>query len=83
MTIAHRLLTIANCRRVVVMDAGKIAECDTPRALLQRDGGMFRTMADALGPAAAAAVEEKAREPPRGTCEEAATVAEAQARVIV
>jgi len=67
LTVAHRLLTIANCRRVMVMDAGRVAECDTPQELLRREGGAFRAMANALGPTASAAVEAKAAGPPRGT----------------
>jgi ATP-binding cassette subfamily C (CFTR/MRP) protein 1 len=43
--IAHRLRTILNYDKICVMDAGKIAEFDTPLALWQRDG-IFRSMCD-------------------------------------
>ncbi|KAG0641596.1 P-loop containing nucleoside triphosphate hydrolase protein [Tuber brumale] len=43
--IAHRLRTIIKYDRVCVMDAGKIAEIDTPLALFDR-GGIFRGMCD-------------------------------------
>ena len=30
--------------RVLVMDAGRVAEFDTPLNLIQREGGIFRSM---------------------------------------
>ncbi|KAK2024466.1 ABC transporter [Colletotrichum zoysiae] len=47
--IAHRLRTIINYDRICVMDAGRIAELDTPLALWQREGGIFRSMCDRSG----------------------------------
>ncbi|KAJ2807848.1 Multidrug resistance-associated protein 1, partial [Coemansia furcata] len=38
LTIAHRLDTIMNSDRIVVMDKGTIAEIGTPQELLSRDG---------------------------------------------
>jgi ATP-binding cassette subfamily C (CFTR/MRP) protein 1 len=46
--IAHRLKTIINYDRICVMDAGTIAELDTPIALYER-GGIFRSMCDRSG----------------------------------
>ncbi|KAE8442444.1 hypothetical protein EG329_003345 [Mollisiaceae sp. DMI_Dod_QoI] len=46
--IAHRLKTIINYDRICVMDQGKIAELDTPKALYER-GGIFRGMCDRGG----------------------------------
>ncbi|RDA88362.1 hypothetical protein CP532_5604 [Ophiocordyceps camponoti-leonardi (nom. inval.)] len=46
--IAHRLRTIIGYDRVCVMDAGRIAELDAPRALWLR-GGIFRAMCDQSG----------------------------------
>ncbi|QUC18541.1 uncharacterized protein UV8b_02782 [Ustilaginoidea virens] len=46
--IAHRLRTIIGYDRICVMDAGLIAELDTPLALWQR-GGIFRSMCDRSG----------------------------------
>lgn len=45
-TIAHRLNTIMDCDRVLVLDAGKICEFDEPHALLQKQGpdAIFATM---------------------------------------
>jgi len=44
--IAHRLQTIISYDRVLVLDAGRIAEFDTPTKLYEMDGGIFRGMCD-------------------------------------
>jgi len=46
LTIAHRLRTIISYDRILVLDAGKIAEFDTPLELFMRQGGIFRSMCD-------------------------------------
>jgi ATP-binding cassette, subfamily C (CFTR/MRP), member 1 len=43
--IAHRLRTIIGYDRIIVMDAGVIAEVDTPERLFQQ-GGIFRSMCE-------------------------------------
>ncbi|OUT20980.1 hypothetical protein CAS74_003977 [Pichia kudriavzevii] len=46
--IAHRLRTILNYDRILVMDKGECAEFDTPRALWEQNG-IFRSMCDKSG----------------------------------
>jgi len=46
--IAHRLRTIINYDRIIVMDQGGIAEVDTPLNLFDL-GGIFRGMCDRSG----------------------------------
>ncbi|CAG2179640.1 unnamed protein product, partial [Oppiella nova] len=41
LTIAHRLNTIIDCDRVLVLDAGEIVEFDEPFALLERRGQLY------------------------------------------
>ncbi|PWA30778.1 hypothetical protein CCH79_00009268, partial [Gambusia affinis] len=41
LTIAHRINTIMDCDRVLVMHAGKVVEFDTPAALCQNDTSIF------------------------------------------
>lgn len=41
-TIAHRLRTIADYDRIIVMNAGQIVEDNTPYNLLQTEGSLFR-----------------------------------------
>ncbi|CAG2115183.1 unnamed protein product, partial [Medioppia subpectinata] len=41
LTIAHRLNTIIDCDRVLVLDAGEIIEFDEPFVLLQRKGQLY------------------------------------------
>ncbi|XP_070201507.1 multidrug resistance-associated protein 1-like isoform X2 [Littorina saxatilis] len=44
-TIAHRLNTIMDYDRIVVMDKGQIRECDSPQALLNNKSSIFHSMA--------------------------------------
>ncbi|TBU24051.1 ABC transporter [Dichomitus squalens] len=44
--IAHRLRTIIGYDRICVLDAGQIAEYDTPANLYNMPGGIFRSMCD-------------------------------------
>ncbi|KAH6611162.1 abc transporter family [Trichoderma cornu-damae] len=47
--IAHRLRTIIGYDRICVMDAGRIAELDTPLGLWNLEGGIFRGMCERSG----------------------------------
>ncbi|RDB18199.1 ATP-dependent bile acid permease [Hypsizygus marmoreus] len=44
LTVAHRLRTVIDYDRLIVLDKGKIAEFDTPWKLIQRENGIFRNM---------------------------------------
>uniref|UniRef100_A0A8C4VJS7 Canalicular multispecific organic anion transporter 1 n=1 Tax=Gopherus evgoodei TaxID=1825980 RepID=A0A8C4VJS7_9SAUR len=52
LTIAHRLHTIMDSNRVMVLQAGRIVEYDSPERLLQQQG-LFSTMAKDAGIASA------------------------------
>jgi len=45
LTVAHRLRTVIDYDRLVVLDRGKIAEFDTPYNLIKKENGVFRGMA--------------------------------------
>ncbi|XP_012683657.2 ATP-binding cassette sub-family C member 2 [Clupea harengus] len=47
LTIAHRLNTILDSSRVMVLDAGKIVEFDSPSALFRKQGHFFSMAKDA------------------------------------
>ncbi|EPS96092.1 hypothetical protein FOMPIDRAFT_101769 [Fomitopsis schrenkii] len=47
--IAHRLRTIISYDRILVMDAGQIAEFDTPLNLFQKQDSIFRGMCERSG----------------------------------
>ncbi|KAK3846189.1 MAG: ATP-dependent bile acid permease [Linnemannia gamsii] len=49
LTIAHRLRTIIDFDRVLVMDHGKDAQMDTPARLIREEGAVFRNMSRRSG----------------------------------
>ena len=50
MTIAHRLHTVMDSDKIVVMNFGKVEEFDTPLNLLNIKEGIFADMVNATGP---------------------------------
>ncbi|RAK99344.1 P-loop containing nucleoside triphosphate hydrolase protein [Aspergillus ibericus CBS 121593] len=49
LVIAHRLSTVADFDRILVMDAGKAVEFGTPQELLGIEGGVFRNLVENSG----------------------------------
>ncbi|KAJ2657626.1 hypothetical protein IWW48_004432 [Coemansia sp. RSA 1200] len=47
--IAHRLRTIIDYDRVLVLDDGRVAEFDTPYNLLQKEDGIFKSLCEESG----------------------------------
>ncbi|KAN0111601.1 hypothetical protein V8E52_008339 [Russula decolorans] len=45
LTIAHRLRTVIDYDKLIVLDKGVVAEFDTPWNLIQKEDGIFRNMA--------------------------------------
>ncbi|KAF9156293.1 Multidrug resistance-associated protein 1 [Actinomortierella ambigua] len=48
-TIAHRLNTIIDFDKVLVLDRGQVVEFDSPHALLRRHGSLFGRLVDETG----------------------------------
>ncbi|GFQ66175.1 hypothetical protein TNCT_86262 [Trichonephila clavata] len=61
LTIAHRLHTIMDSDRVLVLDAGEVKEFDTPFTLLQNRNSLFSHMVQMTGPGMAQQLREVAR----------------------
>ena len=49
LTIAHRINTILDYDRIMVLDAGTIIEFDTPTNLLAKPNGLFKSMVESQG----------------------------------
>ncbi|XP_061390091.1 ATP-binding cassette sub-family C member 4 [Musca vetustissima] len=62
LTIAHRLHTVMDCDRILVMDAGQAVELGHPFELLQKPGGFLRNLVDHTGLATASALLQAAEE---------------------
>lgn len=50
LTIAHRLNTIMDSDKILVLDRGRVLEYDHPHLLLQKDQGVFKEMLQQTGP---------------------------------
>ncbi|XP_053395066.1 ATP-binding cassette sub-family C member 4-like isoform X2 [Mercenaria mercenaria] len=49
LTIAHRLLTVMDCDRILVLDDGNVVEFDVPFLLLQNTNSLLRKMVEETG----------------------------------
>ena len=61
-TVAHRLNTVIHMDKVLVMDAGRLVEFDTPFNLLQDNRGLFYEMVKQTGPEFEAMLHSMAEE---------------------
>ncbi|XP_048454277.1 multidrug resistance-associated protein 4 [Rhincodon typus] len=62
LTIAHRLNTIIDSDRILVLEAGRVAEYAEPYVLLENKDGLFYKMVQHLGKAEAIAMTKTAQE---------------------
>jgi ABC-type multidrug transport system fused ATPase/permease subunit len=58
LTIAHRLNTIMDSDRVLVLDDGRVAEYDSPQRLLAKDEGYFKAMVEKIKSAHSEIIDE-------------------------
>ncbi|PPQ71821.1 hypothetical protein CVT26_007735 [Gymnopilus dilepis] len=49
LTVAHRLRTVMDSDKIMVLDSGRIAEFGSPMDLLKKDGGIFKALVEGSG----------------------------------
>merc|ERR1711865_659537 len=59
-TIAHRLNTVIDFDKILVMDKGTVAEYDSPAALLENEDGLFTKLVNSTGASSAAELRHRA-----------------------
>jgi len=60
LTIAHRLNTIIDSDRILVLDKGSLVEYDSPKNLVMNEKSVFLSMINETGPANAEALKQQA-----------------------
>ncbi|KAJ3389560.1 Multidrug resistance-associated protein 1 [Lobulomyces angularis] len=61
LTIAHRLNTIIDYDKVLVLEKGRVIEFDSPKALLSNPNGLFTSLIEETGPANADLLKSSAK----------------------
>ena len=61
-TVAHRLNTIIDFDKILVMEDGKVGEYDTPKVLVNNKNSLFSQLIDQTGPSNAALLRKLANE---------------------
>eukprot|EP00434_Breviolum_minutum_P014245 symbB.v1.2.012560.t1/scaffold836.1/size159045/6 len=60
LTIAHRLVTVADYDKVMLLESGRLKEFDSPRNLLSNEGSSFSRLVESMGQREAAAIRHLA-----------------------
>ncbi|XP_027391673.1 multidrug resistance-associated protein 4-like [Bos indicus x Bos taurus] len=62
LTITHRLSTVIDCERILVLDSGRLKQYNRPYDLLKNTDSLFYKMVQKLGKAEASALTERAKQ---------------------